>query len=111
LTSLRQALAGGVALVQIWNQWPADFSKKAKMELAKKIKAIAGDFDVPTLINEDLEISLEAELDGVHFDRIPDDWKEIQPRLQGKLTGITVGNDLDLVRWAHENDLSYISFC
>jgi len=111
LTSLRQALSGGVGLVQIWNHWSADFSKKEKLELAKKIKAVAGDFDVPTLINEDLEIALEAGLDGVHFDRIPDDWKEIQPRLQGKFTGITVGNDLDLVRWAHEHDLSYISFC
>ncbi|WP_026966958.1 thiamine phosphate synthase [Algoriphagus terrigena] len=111
LESLRQALSGGVALVQIWDHWPTDFSKKEKLELAKKIKAVAGDFDVPTLINEDMELALEAGLDGVHFDRIPENWKEIQPRLQGKLTGITVGNDLDLVRWAHENVLSYISFC
>jgi thiamine-phosphate pyrophosphorylase len=111
LTSLRQALAGGVGLVQIWNHWPSDFSKKEKLELAKKIKAVAEDFDVPTLINEDLELAVEAGLDGVHFDRIPYDWKEIQPALKDKLTGITVGNDLDLVRWADENDFSYISFC
>jgi len=63
------------------------------------------------LMNEDWGLALDAGLDGLHFDRIPENWKEIQPRLQGTLTGITVGNDLDLVRWAHENDLSYISFC
>lgn len=111
LTSLRQALAGGVGLVQIWNHWPSGFSEKEKLELAKKIKAIGGEYAVPVLMNEDFELALEAGLDGVHFDRIPEDWKEIQPGLRDKFTGITVGNDLDLVRWAHENGLSYISFC
>ena len=111
LTSFRQALIGGVGLVQIWSHWPVGLSGKEKLDLTNKIKAIAGEHAVPVLVNEDFELALEAGLDGVHLDRIPENWKEIQPRLRDKLTGITVGNDLDLVRWAHENELSYISFC
>ncbi|MBN7811209.1 thiamine phosphate synthase [Algoriphagus sp. H41] len=111
LSSLRQALEGGVGLVQIWNHWPEAFSQKDKTELSKKIQAVAAEFAVPVLINQDWELALEAELDGVHFDHIPEKWGLIQAKLEAKLIGITVGNDLDLVRWAEENRLSYISFC
>jgi thiamine-phosphate pyrophosphorylase len=111
LASLRQSLAGGVGLVQIWNHWAAAFSRQEKLRLVGKVQMIAQRYSVPVLINEDWELALDAGLDGVHFDGIPDNWKEIQLSLQGKLIGITVGNDLDLVRWADENRLSYISFC
>ncbi|GAA0878861.1 thiamine phosphate synthase [Algoriphagus jejuensis] len=111
LKSLRQALEGGVGLVQIWNHWPETFCHKDKVELSKKIQTIASEFAVPVLINADLELALEAELDGVHLDRIPENWDAIRPLFAEKLLGITVGNDLDLVRWADKNQLSYISFC
>jgi thiamine-phosphate pyrophosphorylase len=111
LSRLRQALEGGVGLVQIWNHWPDSFSNKKKRELAVEIKAIGVEYAVPVLINEDWELALEAALDGVHFDRIPENWEDLRPRLQGKLIGITVGNGLDRVRWASKNGLSYISFC
>ncbi len=111
LKSLRQALAGGVSLVQIWNHWPQLFSQKDKAELSQKIHSIASDFAVPVLINQDWELVLEAGLDGVHFDQIPENWTEIKAEFRDKLIGITVGNDLELVRWAEENGLSYISFC
>lgn len=110
-TGLRQALAGGVAFVQIWNHWPMDFSKKEKLELAKKIQTLGEEYSVPVLINEDWDLALNAGLDGVHFDGIPENWEEIKPKLQDNLIGITVGNDLDLVRWADKNRVSYISFC
>lgn len=111
LRRLRQALDGGVALVQIWNHWPSDFSKKEKLELAMKIKSMAVDLAVPVLMNEEMELALEAELDGVHLDRVPENWEEIRALFRDKLVGITVGSDLNLVRWAEENQLSYISFC
>lgn len=111
LAGLRQSLAGGVDLVQIWNHWAAAFSRQEKLKLIGKVQAVAQRYSVPVLINEDWELALDAGLHGVHFDGIPDNWKEIQLALQGKLIGITVGNDLDLVRWADENRLSYISFC
>lgn len=111
LAGLRQSLAGGVGLVQIWNHWAAAFSRQEKLKLIGKVQAVAQRYSVPVLINEDWELALDAGLHGVHFDGIPDNWKEIQLALQGKLIGITVGNDLDLVRWADENRLSYISFC
>ena len=86
-------------------------SFSAKQEFCKRVKEIADHFKVPVLINEEWILALETELDGVHFDHIPADWNIIKKRLEDKLIGLTVGNELELIQWANENKLSYISFC
>ncbi len=111
LTSLYQALKGGVGIVQVWNHWAEEVTDTAKGTLLDRIKELAHKFQVPVLLNEDWELALAYGLDGVHFDRIPEDWDKAKIHLEKKLIGITVGNDLETARWADENRLAYISFC
>jgi thiamine-phosphate pyrophosphorylase len=111
LTSLHQALKGGVGIVQVWDHWAEEVTDSAKGTLLVRIKELADKFQVAVLLNEDWELALAYGLDGVHFDRIPEDWDKAKIQLRKKLIGITVGNDLETVRWANENRLAYISFC
>lgn len=111
LRLLMEALKGGVSLIQIWNHWPQDIPESQKLNLAKRIKAASVKWGAPVLVNEDWKLAIDADLDGVHWDKIPSDWENVFPKTSGKLHGLTVTNDLALVEWATRNNFSYISFC
>ncbi|UOY08087.1 thiamine phosphate synthase [Muricauda sp. SCSIO 64092] len=105
------ALKGGLSIVQVWNHWPENIPMEKKLEFLNKIKTYCVSFDVPVLMHDDWELADLAGLEGVHFDEIPNRFGEAQRTLKGKTIGITVGNDLDKIRWAEEQNIDYISFC
>ncbi len=111
LKKLKAALKGGVDIVQIWDHWPKDQDKEAQLQFIKRAKELVQDFQVPLLMNQDWNLALETGLDGVHFDRLPDDFQKIQPKLKDQYIGLTVTNNMEAVLLAEQNSLSYISFC
>ena len=111
LDKLHSALKGGVNVVQVWNHWQAGLEQNSILGFIKEVKALAGQFDVPVLINDDWELALNANLHGVHFDQVPDRFGLIKDALANRYIGLTVGNDLNLIAWAEKQSLSYISFC
>jgi thiamine-phosphate pyrophosphorylase len=110
LTKLSAALAAGINVVQIWNNWPAGIDK------LKWIEAIAGlcsTYHIPLLINEEWQLLAQChDLQGVHFDAIPANYKEIQQAIgRPFLSGITCSGNLETVEWAHQHGFDYVSFC
>lgn len=112
LNKVEQALQGGVEILQIWNHWPGGITHSGKEQLVGSILEIAGDYDVPVLINEEWELLKTTRLHGVHFDAVPDDLEAIR-RAAGRafIAGVTCSNDLQVVRRAEEAGMDYISFC
>jgi thiamine-phosphate pyrophosphorylase len=83
-----------------------------KEQLIVYLTELAANFDVPVLINEEWKYLKTTPLDGVHFDTVPKELAQIEEEVgRDFIAGITCGNDLDVVRWADENGLDYISFC
>lgn len=112
LRKLEKALQGGVAILQIWNNWPPSFSQEDKINLIKAIEQISSAFAVPLLINEEWEMLRYTPISGVHFDKIPQNYKQIKSEIgRDIIAGITCSNDLAVISWAEENKLDYISFC
>lgn len=111
LNKLQAALKGGVDIVQIWDHWTKDQDKEAQLAFIKRAKELVKDFQVPLLMNQDWSLALETGLDGVHFDRLPEDFQEVQPKLKDQYIGLTVTNNMEAVEMAEQNGLSYISFC
>ena len=111
LPKLDGALKGGLNIVQVWNHWAENIPMERKLEFLDKIKKLCANFDVPILMHDDWELSDRAGLDGVHFDEVPSMSDPIQKVLDGKIVGLTVGNDLDKIRWANKQSIDYISFC
>ena len=63
-------------------------------------------------INNDWELLKTMPLDGVHFDTIPEKYKQFKHTLEDNcIVGITCNNDLEIIEWANENELNYVSFC
>ena len=105
------ALKGGLNVVQVWNHWAENIPMEKKLEFLNKIKMLCANFDVPVLMHDDWQLADRAGLYGVHFDEIPSNFEEAQNTLKGRIIGITVGNDLDKIRWANQQGIDYISFC
>jgi thiamine-phosphate pyrophosphorylase len=110
LQNLSAALKGGLAAVQLWNNWLPDTDK---MDYINNVARLCHNYDVPLLINEQWELLAgSALLDGVHFDAVPSNYESIRKAINRPfLAGITCSGNLDVIRWADVNQLNYISFC
>ncbi|MFD2325890.1 thiamine phosphate synthase [Mucilaginibacter galii] len=110
LNKLSAALAAGINVVQIWNNWSAGIDK------LKWVEAVAGlcnTYHVPLFINEEWQLLTQCQgLQGVHFDTIPTNYKEIQQTVgRPFLSGITCSGNLKTVEWAYQHGFDYVSFC
>jgi len=106
---LEQALEEGISVIQIWDHWKNPCEKE---EVIRKICNLCHAFYVPVLINNAWELLHSLPLDGVHFDKIPDNYDLIKRSLKkGSIIGLTCNNELSEIKWAEEHALSYISFC
>lgn len=109
LSKLTEAIRVPIAGVQIWDNFAPT---QDRVDLVEKVCRICAVTQVPVLINNNWELVKMTRLDGVHFDTIPHNFEKINNEIgESYLMGITVSNDLSVVRWADENQLDYISFC
>lgn len=112
LNQLSAALNGGVKVLQIWNNWRRGMLQDDKVLLINEIIKLAKHFSVPVLINEEWELLKHTELNGVHFDSVPTSLDQIKRDVGRDISiGITCGNNIELVKWADDHKVDYISFC
>lgn len=109
LNRLSAALSQPLAAIQIWNNF------KPGADAGPLIEAIleqTGKRSVPVLINNQWELLLSHELQGVHFDVLPENLSHIRSRIgRSFITGVTCSNDPEVVRAAARAGADYISFC
>lgn len=106
---VEKSLKGGVDLLQLWK--PRGDSLEIR-GLARELLNLAKDYDVPLLINNDLQLAKAVEADGVHFDGYdftPSDARKLLK--EQSIVGYTVGNDLSWIKWAETGGADYVSFC
>jgi thiamine-phosphate pyrophosphorylase len=106
---VEKSLKGGVDLLQLWK--PGGNSLEVR-GLATELLNLANDYDVPLIINNDIELAKAVEADGVHFDGYditPSDARKLLN--EQSIVGYTVGNDLSWIKWAETGGADYVSFC
>ena len=109
LPTVKKVIDAGVDVVQVWNHWREGQKKE---EFIASVCVVCHKKNIPVIINEEWELLLSTEADGVHFDAIPHSLERIRQQIgRPFLCGITCGNDLNRVYWAQQNGLTYISFC
>lgn len=107
---LEAALKGGINIVQLYNtHHPA---LPGLVNIINAICRLCHHYHVPVLVNNTWELIAQTELDGVHFDSIPENYAHIvQSPDRSFFIGLTCSNDLSLVKWAAVHQIDYISFC
>lgn len=105
---VRAALSGGAAIVQYRNK-AADIGLRHEQALAlQRICRAAG---VPLIVNDDLEIALAVDADGLHLGGEDGDLAAARHRLgPDKLLGASCYNRLDLAIEARDRGADHVAF-
>jgi thiamine-phosphate pyrophosphorylase len=109
LDVVEKALKGGVDVLQLWKAWQ---DRHKIVGLARRLSNLANEYDVPLIVNNDIQLAKDIEANGVHmdgYDVIPlDVRKALNER---SIVGYTLGNDLKWLQWAETSGADYVSFC
>ena len=97
------ALEGGVAALQYR-------SKTRNPAQAAAIVRLARDYDVPVIINDDVELALELGAAGAHLGRDDGDLRAARRRLGARILGASCYDQLERARAAVQAGADYIAF-
>jgi thiamine-phosphate pyrophosphorylase len=103
LDKVRSALEGGIALLQYR-------SKKPDVGEARELAALAREYHVPLIVNDDVEFALELGADGAHLGREDGDLRSARKKLASKILGVSCYASLDAARAAVAAGADYIAF-
>jgi len=108
LTAAQQALAGGISLLQYRDKGG---SRQHRLSQAKALQALCAEFDVPLLINDDVQLCLEAGAAGVHLGQSDTDIGRAREILGPQaIIGVTCHAALELAEKAQRAGASYVAF-
>jgi len=100
---VRQALEGGVALLQYRR-------KRRDLREAREVASLARRHGVPLIVNDDVELALELGAEGAHLGRDDGDLRAARKRLGGRILGVSCYNDAELARRAIDAGADYVAF-
>jgi thiamine-phosphate pyrophosphorylase len=103
VAKVRQALEGGVALLQYRR-------KRRDLDEAREIAALAKRFGVPLIVNDDVELALELGAQGVHLGRDDGDLRAARQRLACGILGASCYNEAERARRAIDAGADYVAF-
>lgn len=105
---VQKALQGGVKLLQYRNK---SASCGLLREQAQALLSLCRSYHVPMIVNDDLDLALEIDADGVHLGQDDLARSEVKERLTGygKILGISCYNRLELALQAQQLS-DYVAF-
>jgi thiamine-phosphate pyrophosphorylase len=99
-----KALAGGIALLQYRRK------NGASPDEARVLLALARRHGVPFIVNDDVELALQIDADGVHLGDKDGDLRRARKKMKAKLLGASCYDRIDLAHAAVAAGADYIAF-
>lgn len=104
---LKEAIEGGVTFFQFREKGEGCLSGQTKRELALDLKEICHAADVPFIVNDDVELALDVDADGVHIGQEDGAIEKVRRKIGNKILGISTHN-LEEAEFALEAGADYI---
>ncbi|MCK6256583.1 thiamine phosphate synthase [Fictibacillus sp. KIGAM418] len=89
---LEQALKGGATLFQYREKGEGCLSPDQKNALALSLQKICGKNHVPFIINDDIDLMISLNADGLHIGQEDGDLNQIRSSIPDKILGVSVHN-------------------
>ena len=108
LRQVRLALAGGARVLQY-----RDKSANAMLRLSRALalRELTREFDVLFIVNDDVQLALQVDADGVHLGAADDDIETARAVLgNNKIIGVSCYNRLARARYAEHAGANYLAF-
>lgn len=89
--AVEDAILGGVTIVQLREK---NLSYKEFLKIAKELKKLTDKYNIPLIINDNIQIAKEIDASGVHLGQSDENIEKAKKILgKNKLIGISVGNE------------------
>lgn len=107
LDAATAALQGGARCLQYRDKSASAIKQQAQ---AAALKRLCAEYEALFFINDDVELALAVNADGVHLGQRDGDIRTARKRLGNKLLGITCHGDLQLAHAAVHAGADYLAF-
>ncbi|WP_027409143.1 thiamine phosphate synthase [Anoxybacteroides tepidamans] len=107
LKVLEEAIAGGITIFQFREKGKGALLGKEKYALAKELQAICRKHGIPFIVNDDVELALALDADGVHIGQEDEQADVVRQKIGGKILGVSAHN-LEEAKRAIEQGADYL---
>jgi thiamine-phosphate pyrophosphorylase len=107
LEVLEEAVEGGITIYQFREKGNGALKGAKKYELAKELQAICRKNNVPFIVNDDIELALELDADGVHIGQDDEPVLDVRKKIGDKILGVSA-HSVEEVKSALENGADYL---
>jgi thiamine-phosphate pyrophosphorylase len=90
VTVLKEAIEGGITLFQFREKGKGAITGDKKVELAKELQQICRKFHIPFIVNDDIQLALALNADGVHIGQEDEPIEEVRKQIGDKIIGVSV---------------------
>ena len=106
-SQVESCIKGGAKLIQYRSK---KLSKIVQKKQAKQIKIVCNSYNIPLIINDDIELCRNLDADGVHLGENDDSLLKARKLLgPSKIIGISCYNSIDRVKMAIDGGASYVA--
>ncbi|MGZ7444838.1 thiamine phosphate synthase [Paenibacillus sp. TH7-28] len=85
-----EALAGGATMIQFREKGSGALTGEPKLRLAEKLQAVCRRAGVPFIVNDDVELALAIDADGIHVGQEDESASQVRERVEGRILGVSV---------------------
>lgn len=89
---LSEAIAGGITLFQFREKGKGALSGDEKIQLAYELQKICQENNVPFLVNDDVDLAIMLDADGVHIGQEDESVEVVRNRIGDKILGVSAHN-------------------
>jgi thiamine-phosphate pyrophosphorylase len=86
---LSDAILGGVTLFQLREKGPQALTDTKRLDFARKLQSICKSYGVPFIVNDDIELALALDADGVHIGQDDESAKVVRSQIGAKILGVS----------------------
>ncbi|TMU85119.1 thiamine phosphate synthase [Bacillus sp. BHET2] len=86
---LEQAIEGGITLFQFREKGVGSLEGPEKMKLAEKLQKVCKDAEIPFIVNDDVELALAIDADGIHVGQEDERASEVKAKIGDKWLGVS----------------------
>ncbi|BAC12428.1 thiamine phosphate synthase [Oceanobacillus iheyensis] len=93
---LKEAASAGITAFQYREKGKNSLTGTAKVELAKDLKAICHDFQIPFIINDDVDLAKQLDADGIHIGQDDQPVEVVRKQFPNKIIGLSISTNNEL---------------
>ena len=106
LAVLKEALDGGVTIFQ-FSEGEGSLIGEDRVRFAKELQTLCNEYSVPFIVNDDVELAIELDADGVHVGQDDEGITSVREKMGDKIIGVSA-HTIEEARFAIENGADYL---